>query len=200
MSARIDLVNNALGMIGADPITSLEDNSVEARVMKAFYYPSRDMILEDANWTFATKRFTPALSSTAPQFTWTYAYPIPSDIKRVTNVLRQPFTAGFFWDYDFPEEYKSAHVVEDDQILSNDNPIYCIGLRTMEDESKYSALFGEAFSAYLAFKAALPIAQSSTSQQVMMGLYTDLIGKAKTRDGMQNSTRRMRNNTLRFSR
>ena len=200
MSARLDICNNSLLMIGADMITSLEDDAPEAKVMKSFYYNARDMVLEDANWTFATKRFVPALSATAPAFGWTSAFPIPSDIVRVTNVLREPFTAGFFYGNEFPEEYKVPHVVEGNEILCNESTIYCLGVRRMEDEGGYSPLFVEALTAFLAFKAALPIAQSSTSQQVMMGLYTDLLGKAKTRDGMQNSTRKMRNDTLRFSR
>lgn len=168
--------------------------------MKSFYYNARDMVLEDANWTFATKRFIPALSSSAPPFGWTHAFPIPSDIMRVTAVLRQSFTVGYFYSSGFPEEYRVPHVVEGNEILCNESPIYCLGIRRMDDEGGYSPLFVEAFTALLAFKAALPIAQSAQTQVTMHGLYNDLVAKAKTRDGMQNTTRRIQNNALRYSR
>ena len=56
MSARTDIVNFALGFLGEGPINSLEDDSDKARTMSAFYFIARDAVLEDANWTFVTKR------------------------------------------------------------------------------------------------------------------------------------------------
>lgn len=201
MSARIDICNVALvSMLGANSINSLDDDSDEARAMKFCYYIARDAVLEDANWTFATKRFQPAENADPPEFGWTYSYTIPSDIMRVTNVLREAFTVGFFYDTRMPEEYKSAHVVEGNEILSNDNPIYCLGIRTMEDEGNYSPLFEEAFAGKLASLCALTLTAKESKRDFALGLYLDTIKKAKTRDGMQNTTRRMRNNTLRFGR
>ena len=198
MSARIELANFALAMIGEPAITSLDDDSDRARTIKIFYYVARDALLEDANWTFATRRFAPALNAAVPDFGWNFAYTIPSDIVRVVNVLRdwggatlQPYNA-----YDYPEEYKSAHVIEGNEILSNDNPIYCYGIVTMENEGAYSPLFAEAFAAKLATLCAIPLAASAQKMQLAAGIYVEAIKKAKTRDGMQNTTRRMRNRTL----
>ena len=69
MSARIDICNVALvSMLGANSINSLDDDSDEARAMKFCYYIARDAVLEDANWTFATKRFQPAENADPPEF------------------------------------------------------------------------------------------------------------------------------------
>ena len=202
MSARIDICNFALSFLGEARITSLDDDHARAQVMSDFYYIAKDACLEDANWTFAMKRFTPAESATAPAFGWSYAYPIPSDILRVTAVLKGWQSNSVIpasWD-EFPEEKKSAHVIEGNEILSNDNPIYCYGIRKMPDEGGYSPLFVETFGYKLAYLAASPLSASTTRADRALGLYAANLKKAKTRDSMQNSTRRMRSNILRYSR
>lgn len=202
MSARIDICNMALSFIGAGLITSLDDGTDESRAMKAVYYLAKDAMLEDANWTFAMKRWKPAASGTAPAFGWSYAYPVPSDIHRVVAVLRS-FGTQSVWPYstyDFPEETLSAHVIESGEILSNDNPIYCYGIRKMEDEGSYSPLFVEAFGYKLAYMVSMPLAASTTKMQSALALYGMLMKRAKTRDSMQNSTRRVRSSVLRDTR
>jgi hypothetical protein len=202
MSARIDAVNVALAYLGENEITGLDDDSDRARTMKTFYYIARNATLEDANWTFATRRFTPAQNAVAPAWGWTASYTIPSDIIRVLLVLRSFGTASItpYSYYDYPEAIRSAHVIEGNEILSNDDPIYCLGLRTMEDEGSYSPLFLEAFAAKLAYLAALPITASMQKQQAALAWHTGLIRSAKTRDGQQNTMPRMRNRWLQQSR
>ena len=202
MSARIDAVNFALAFLGEGAITSLDDDSDKARTMKTFYYIAKDAVLEDANWTFATKRFIPAERETPPVFGWSYSYTIPSDIHRVVAVLRSWGGATLLPYYinDFPEETNAAHVIEGNEILSNDNPIYCYGVRKMEDEGGFSALFVEALAYKLAMLAALSIGSSMQKQQAAMALYAATIKVAKTRDGQQNTTRRLRNRVLQQAR
>lgn len=202
MSARIEIVNFALSFLGEARITSLDDGNDRSQAMKDFYYIAKDSVLEDANWSFAIKRWQPAANVTAPLFGWSYAYTIPADIHRVVAVLRD-------WSYssampyrldDFPEEYKAAHVIEGNEILANDNPIYCYGIRKMDDEGDFSPLFAEALGYKLAYLGAQSLAASNTKMQTALGLYHDCLRRAKTRDSMQHSTKRMRQNTLRNSR
>ena len=202
MSARVDIANFALGFLGEGAINSLEDDSDKARTLKTFYYIARDAVLEDANWTFATKRFQPARNATDPPFQWGASFTIPSDIMRVTFVLRS-FGVGNllpYTYYDFPEEINAAHVIEGNEILTNDDPIYCLGIRYMEDEGAYSPLFIEAFAAKLAYLSALSIGSSIEKQNQALAFHTGLIKSAKSRDGMQNTTRRFRNRWLQQSR
>ncbi len=202
MSARIDIVNFALGFLGENAIESLEDDSDRARTMQAFYLIARNAVLEDANWTFATKRWQPAKLEEAPAFGWSNQFEIPTDIMRVTFVLRDIGSSSLLPIpyYDFPEETNAAHVIEGNKILTNDDPIFCMGVRTMEDEGGYSPLFTEAFAAKLAYLAALPIGSSIAKQNQALALHTGLIKSAKSRDGMQNTTRRLRTRVLQQSR
>jgi len=198
MSARIDICNYALGILGAGSITSLDDDSDKAHTLKTFYYIAKDSVLEDANWSFAIKRFQPAETNTAPSFGWNYAFTIPAYIIRVIEVLRDwggATVLPYFW-YDYPEEFKAAHVIEGNEILANDNPLFCYGIRKMDDEGGFSPLFAEAFAAKLAYLCAEPLTASNVKMQTALALYTDALKRAKNRDSMQNTTRRMRNRTL----
>ena len=200
MSARIDIVNAALVQLGEKPITSLEDDSNSALVMKTIYFIARNAILEDANWTFATKDFTPALNADPPAFGWPYAYAIPSDIMRVFAVYRG-YIGPYYGNYgQMPEFPQSAHVIVGNNIYSQDNPIYCKGIRTMDDEGGYSPLFEDGFAQKLAYMAAPALTQSNSKRDFALGLYMGIIARAKTRDGMQNTTQRITNNALRNSR
>jgi hypothetical protein len=195
MSVRIDVVNFALGILGEGEITSIEDDSDKARVMKTFYYISRDATLEDGEWTFAAKRFIPARNIVPPAFGWNYAFTIPSDIIRVTLVIKNPDAYAVISDIE-NDRNAAEHIVEGNEILCDEEVIYCKGVRRMEDEGGYSPLFAEAFAAKLAYLAALPLTSSNQKMQVALGLYEARIKRARTRDGQQNTTRRLRNKTL----
>ena len=192
MSAKINVCNFALNLLGATSITSLEDDSPEAKALKNFYYIARDSVLESAEWTFATRRFKPAKSTSDPEWGWGSAFPIPSDILRVTRVDRTDYV-GLGTGMN---RHPADHEVEGRQILCNEDVIYCKGIRRIEDEGIYSPMFDEAFGYKLAVLSCLILTESNTKMQTMAGLYVDAIAKAKSRDGMQGTTKRLRNQTL----
>jgi hypothetical protein len=204
MSIRIDVVNFGLGAIGESELNSIEDNSDKARVMKTFYYIARDSVLEEAEWTFAIRRFNPAKSNLAPEWGWSFAYLIPSDIVRVTAVDRDFIGQTVMTDTRM-QRNQITHVIEYVEgigraILTNEDPIFCKGVRRIEDEGIYSPLFVEAFSLKLAYLAALPLTQSTAIQKHAMGMYGDAIRKAKSRDAMQSTTRRVTSHSLKRAR
>ena len=204
MSIRIDIVNAALSLLGANTVTSIEDGETdagtkEATVMRAFYYMARDSTLEESEWGFAKKHFIPAESPDAREWSWAYAFPIPSDILRVTRVdSRISAHSG-----GSQCRVNADHEVAGRIILTNEPDIYCTGIRRVEDEGIYSGLFAEAFAAKLAFLSCLTLTESNTKQQTMLAIHAGLLRTAKARDGMQNTTRSMsgsRNNSLRNAR
>lgn len=201
MSVRIDVCNYALTVLGEKPITSIEDDSDKARTLKALYYIAKDAVLEGAEWTFATRRFKPAQSSTGPEWGWSYAYPIPSDIIRVTVVDKNWTESTNFVSDTRQTRNPVDHDVEfvtgvGRAILCNEDEIFCKGVRKIDDEGIFSPLFVEAFACKLAYLAGWPITESSQKVQIALGLYGQAMKDAKSRDGMQNTTRRIRNHTL----
>ncbi len=192
MSARIDIINTALILLGEKAITSLEDDSSQAEIMNDLYPISRDSTLEAHEWSFAIRTFTPALSTEQPGGHWTYAYPLPSDIIRLlevdqgtTNTSRSEIVRN-----------QIPHEIQGRNILTNQEIGFCTGIRRVEDEGIYSNLFCEAFAAKLAMKACLAITESNTRLQSCAALYESFISQAKSRDGQQGTTRRVRSRWL----
>jgi hypothetical protein len=198
MSARIDVVNIALSWLGANPITSLEDEAPEALLMKNNYYLARDATLEDAEWSFAIRRWIPPKSGVVPIGGASNFFPIPSDIIRVLRVDR-PRGGGWAQigdtrriDRDEQVDWRS----ESGNILTNEDSIICKGIRRIEDEGIYSPLFVHAFAAHLAMLCAYPITESDGKFNAMSALYTLKISMAKSRDGIQGTSKRVRNRSF----
>lgn len=188
MSARIDIVNYALQLLGAEPITSLEDDSREAKIMKGFYALARDGMFEEHEWSFATRRFSPAKAATDPAWGWGSSFPLPSDIIRLLRVDRGQASLRF----EDMSRNQVPHEVEGRNILCNEDAIFCTGLRRIEDEGIYSPSFAEALSTKLALLACLPLTESAQKLQLIGSIHSTVMNTAKSRDAMQSTSRPIR--------
>lgn len=68
----VGIVNHALVLCGASPITALSDDSANARSANAIYENARKQFLTECQWTFNTTRSTLVTNSTASLFPWTF--------------------------------------------------------------------------------------------------------------------------------
>lgn len=68
----VGIVNHALLLCGASPITALTDDTANARAINAVYQNARKSFLTECRWTFATTRSTLATNSTTGLFPWTF--------------------------------------------------------------------------------------------------------------------------------
>ena len=75
----VEICNSALVHLGAELISSLSDNSDEARACNQFFSGARDHVLTDANWTFATTQAELSKLSSTPLFKYGYAYQLPTN-------------------------------------------------------------------------------------------------------------------------
>lgn len=93
MSSETEIANLALAHIGVEKaIANLEtEKSAEAEVLRVFYDQTRDQVLRDAPWPFATKILTLALVEEQPNDEWRFSYRYPSDtifIRRILSGIR----------------------------------------------------------------------------------------------------------------
>lgn len=82
----IGICNHALVLCGASPITSLTEDSTNARALNAVFETARKSILTECRWTFALTRSSLATSSTT--MAWlhdeeAYVYDRPSGALRI---------------------------------------------------------------------------------------------------------------------
>ena len=198
MTERVDICNMALSWLGEDEITSIEDPSTRALQLKINYIPARDATLEAHEWSFAIERFVPGIVSGEPQWGDYNAFSVPAEIIRVLTVDRNTDTGMDLGRIGGREQLD--WVFERNLILCREDVIYCRGIRRIEEEGRFSPLFVHAFAAKLAALVALNLTASAEIQGNMYALYDQFISEAKSRDGLQGRSRRIRSRYLLKSR
>jgi hypothetical protein len=192
----------ALTWLGEEPITSLEDDLDRALIMSINYAPARDATLEAHDWSFAIERFIPPKNAVAPVYGASAAFDIPPNILRVIAVddpkTANP-TSGVYTPIINSKEQLDWQF-ENRQVICNEDVIHCRGIRRIEQEGMFSPNFVQAFAAKLAFLSALALTSSAEVQANMKVIYDEFILIAKSRDGLQGRSKRLRNRTLLKSR
>jgi hypothetical protein len=196
MTERVDIANIALSLLGEQDITSLEDDLNRARQMRINYIPARDATLEAHDWSFAIERFIPPVNAIPPVYGATFAFDIPPNILRVIAVDNPKTTSNTDFTLPINSREQLDWQFENRQIITNSEVIWVRGIRRVEQEGKFSPLFVEAFAARLAYMCALNLTASAEIQANMKGIFDEYIHEAKSRDGLQGRSRRLRNRSL----
>ena len=196
MSERIDVVNLSLTWLGEEPITSLEDDLDRAHIMSINYIPARDATLEAHDWSFAMMRFIPPLNAVAPVYGPANAFDVPTNILRIIAVDNPNTTANTDFTLPINSREQLDWVFENRQVICNSDVIHCRGIRRIETEGLFSPLFVHAFAAKLAFLCAMSLTSSAEIQANMFAIYNQFILEAKTRDGVQGRSQRLRQRSL----
>jgi hypothetical protein len=196
MTERVDIANIALSLLGEQDITSLEDDLNRARQMRINYIPARDATLEAHDWSFAIERFIPPVNAIPPVYGATFAFDIPPNILRVIAVDNPKTTSNTDFTLPINSREQLDWQFENRQIITNAQVIWVRGIRRVEQEGKFSPLFVEAFAARLAYMCALNLTASAEIQANMKGIFDEYIHEAKSRDGLQGRSRRLRNRSL----
>ena len=156
--SKTEILNKALTLVGAAPVTNIDDDTNNARICSRVYESSLRSILSECKWNFATKRANLTLSTDTPD--WfdvgeTYIYLKPIDMVRIFGA----------------SDDRSIWREEGDYIVS-DTPN--LGLRYvyyLDVPSKYPAFFIDAFVDRLCADIAYSIVNSSTLGEKYKELY-----------------------------
>lgn len=166
----VDCCNSALQRVGAATITSLSDNSVEARACSVAYDSNRRDELRRHTWNFAVKRVVLAPDTTAPAFDFTYAFTLPSDCLRV---LRPP-TANLDWK------------IEGRKILTNDGSTLNLRyISDVEDASQWDSSFYNVLAVAIAYDICDKLTQSNVKRQTLAQEYKEEVAVAKLADSLE---------------
>ena len=198
MSERIDIANMALTWLGASTITGFEDDAIEAEIINANYYIARDATLEAHEWSFAIKRWEGAKEADSPEWGANNRFTIPNDILRVLAVeaVGSSNLGNSFSNHQLGRAMQADWLVESGYIITDEDAIYCRGIRQVTDEGIYSPLFCHAFAAHLAMLCTYALSESNVKFNAMSALYQLKIQQAKSRDAVQGSNKRIRNRSL----
>lgn len=187
MASVVSICNIALGWIGGNRIVSLNDGTIEAILCKDNYESLRDAVLEEANWTFASKRAALAPESVAPEFGYEYQFILPGSCLRVISVSDDP---------DPNNESEIEWVKEENKILVDNSVIYVKYIARIEDVSKFSSMFNQTLSSRISADLAKPISGSTSLQDKMWAVYNAKIEAAKNIDGLQGRNQKTKQGRL----
>lgn len=155
---KTDLVNKALTLVGASPVTSIDDDTNNARIVSRVYEQALRSILSECKWNFATKRAL--LSVSADEMAWTYSgettvYVKPSDMIRIFGTS----SSTAIWREEL------------DYIIADTADLGLIYTYYLDTPSKYSSVFVDAFIDKLCSDIAYMIVNSATLGEKFKTLY-----------------------------
>ncbi len=158
------IANLALQKLGAANITSLTDNSVNARAINTCYEMIRDREQRAHPWNFCIQRFQLVASSTTPVFGAVYQLPLPAGCLRVLL----PHRFGVDWR------------IESGNILTNEGNtllVRCIIRNT--NPTQYDALFVEALACKIAWHLCEKLTQSNEKKKDLLNEYKMVMAEAR---------------------
>lgn len=156
--SKTELINKSLTLLGASPITSIDDDTNNARIVNRVYETALRSILSECKWNFATKRALLGLVTDTMAWYYTdeaYVYQKPIDMIRI------------FGTSDDNAMWRE----EGDFIISDTAGLGVIYTYYLDNPDKYPASFIEAFSDKLAADIAYMILNSATKAEEMYKKY-----------------------------
>ena len=166
--------------LGANAIISLDDDTIEAKMCKAFYPAIRDLLLETHNWSFAIEWLDLPKLANPPLSEYSNAFPLPANAARVIFVGE---------NYQQPNPYWR---VEGNNIVTNWGTCKCQVLALDPDPKKYSAAFVQAFVARLSADMAIGLTNSRSLMDSHFQLFGMKLKEAISTDNQQGKSRRIR--------
>lgn len=142
MATEIEIINSAIAKIRGKFITSLADNTTEARLAKVLYPVIRDRLLRECAPNFARKLITLGQLDETPAWGFDYIYQVPSNVMKILEV--EAYT---------PEQWRYL----DNRVYANSTTFKCEVIIKVTDAEKYDAVFAETIAYSLAAEMALPL-------------------------------------------
>ncbi len=168
--------------MGAEAITSLNDNSKAARLCLRNYGPARDAVLRSYPWNCAMRRAQlPALTD-VPAFGYERAFqlpqgPLPEYCLRLIEVNGEPIQ-----DIDYRIEGRT--------IITNEAaPLQIVYVARIEDPTLFDPLLDDALSARLAADISFSLAANATLTTELRNAYVSKMTEARMIDAREGRSR-----------
>ena len=168
--SEIDICNQAIMLVGFDPITTFVDNQTKQAIACANLFPAlRDAMLEEDAWSFSLERVQLAAESQKP-VGFAYQFKWPAECITVVDAFHK-------------ETMRQADHIEftcEKRRLKCDwENVWILYAERVKDPIMFSPTFAQALVFRIASELATTLVRSKTLQEKMYGLYM-----AKLNDAM----------------
>ena len=189
----VEICNLAISWLAGSRITSLDDDSDEARLCKANYDSSRRAVLEEREWTFAVKRIQlPQLAET-PLFGYLYKFLVPSDLLYSIGVYDPAHATR-------KNPPQTRHALENSNIVAD---IPAINLKYITDVTNtklFSPLFDQTVASHIAMNICIPLTENSAHLERIARMYDYNLDRAGASDGLQGTREYLQTSEMEASR
>lgn len=170
----VSICNRALDLLGADPITSLEDGSKAANLCQRNFEPSADSVLRLYPWNAALRRARlPALSDT-PSWGYLYQYQLPQG--------PEPAFCLRLLEIDNGSDYR----IEGRRVLADyAAPLDILYIGRVTDTATFDPLLAEAVAAKLAVHLAGNLTESGSRIEAARSYLREILAQAKAIDAQE---------------
>lgn len=174
MASKVEIANRALQLLGAKRITSITEDSRNARSIDAAFEVIKQAELRKHPWNCAIKRTQLAADSTAPTFGKSNYFQLPSDCLRILA----PDPEYNFNDLDWQ--------IEGRKIATNDTaPLNLRYIYDVDDVNEMDVLLRETISAKLAEALCEEITQSNQKKADAQSAYKEAVAEAKRANAIE---------------
>lgn len=176
MSSKVQICNLALSRLGASRITSLSDNTTEAKLCKTFFDDIADEVMMRGPWNSTVSLKALNKTSNTPAFGFDSEFQLPTDpfCLRVLNI-----------NEDIPGTYE--FIISGDKLLVSLSAVKVKYIGRVTDTEKYDPMLRAAIVSRLAAELSLAITGSASVQERMFRLYEQQIVDGLMIDGQQGS-------------
>ena len=164
--ARVQLVSNALLLLGDGPIASLTEDSTGATLGANLFENTYLDMLQNHRWRFATKHARLARLSEKPIMDYEYMFQLPSDIEYLIKASVSNYT------------------IHESRLYANATDIN-IGYIFRVKEDTLPSYFVKTLEFFLAAQFAVPLTGDMDKGKYYSALYGDALKKAKFADSTQ---------------
>lgn len=200
MASQTDVLNYALGRIGAMRITDIDEGSTQANYCKDFWQIELDACLEMAHWNFAGKRVQLALSATPPVFELQNAFELPTDFIKLrqysSNMGLNLYIDPLVGWMPFARYFR----IEGQFLISNDADVFIVYTYRNENPDQWSPNFRRGFSITFAGALASAIAKDEKMSQILRQEGGSILAEAAAVDGQQQSVEPFQVDDLKWGR
>lgn len=157
MNGSVDICNMALDYINVENITSIDENTKQAKKCKFWFNQVRKSLLLNLNATFSIKRARLVEDANYKEvFGYKKAYVLPKDCLKVIS-LGNPTLVNHSQQ-------------EGDYFYCDESEVFIRYLADVSDVSKYDAEFNDLFALTLATKICLPLTNDYEKLNFIKGL------------------------------
>ncbi len=183
MAGTIEICNNALILLRADPIMDITESNDRAVACKQFYQPTVDAVLRSFPWNCAILRVSLARLVATPVFGFSYQYTLPVDpyCLRVLEIEDQ--------------DVYSVFKIEGRKLLTDEDAVKIKYIGRI-DPGDFDSLLTQTISAKLASMICHALTGKANMFDAMMKLYQYCLDEAKSIDSQEGTAESIENEIL----